>query len=340
MIDADVLRTLFMAGTVALAVGVYVVLDGFDLGLGILFCLTRGDSERDQIMNSITPFWDGNETWLVLGGAVLIAMFPMAFSVIMPAVYLPVIIMLLALIFRGVAFEFRFEQFPRRRLWDIAFFGGSILATFAQGLVLGTFLQGIHVIDGRYAGSSTDWLTPFSILTGLALVIGYALLGGAWLYWRVSGPLQRRAQLWIPKLLAGLLTGIAAVSVWTPLMSPWIAARWFDFPDALAFVPVPLLTLLFAWGIIRVLRTGRPSAWPFAYSIGLFFLSYTGMAISIFPMLPPPSVSLFSAAASPESQRFLLPGIAIFVPVILVRTWLNYRIFRDPAEPEEASAHD
>jgi cytochrome d ubiquinol oxidase subunit II len=336
MVDAEVLRTLFMAATVALAVGVYVVLDGFDLGLGILFSLTRDEGERDQMIDSVAPFWDGNETWLVLGGAVLIAMFPLAFAVIMPAVYLPVIVMLLALIFRGVAFEFRFRQSPRRRVWDLAFCGGSLLATFAQGLVLGTFLQGIRVVDGRYAGGPMDWLTPFSVLTGLALVVGYALLGCGWLWWRVGGGLRDKARLWMPWLLAGLLAAIVAVSVWTPLMSPAIAARWFDFPAALAFAPVPLLTLLFAWGALRTVWNGTPSGWPFAFSIGLFFLCYTGMAISIFPMLPPPSVSLFAAAASPESQRFLLPGIAVLVPIILARTWLNYRMFRDRAGVDSA----
>jgi len=340
MIDVESAITLFMAATVALAVGVYVVLDGFDLGLGMLFIAASGDSERDQMMNSVEPFWDGNETWLVLGGAVLLAMFPLAFSIILPAVYLPVIAMLLGLIFRGVAFEFRFKHQPRKRLWDLAFAGGSLVATFAQGVVLGTFLQGIPVNQGRYSGSGWDWTSPFSLMTGAALVVGYSLLGAAWLFWRTRGELQRKAGTWVPKLLAGLVLAIVMVSIWTPIMSESIARRWFTFPDALAFAPVPLLTALLVWGVLRTLSSSSTggSPWPFVCTIGLFLLCYAGMAISIFPMLPPPSVTLFDAAATPASQRFLLPGLVLLVPIILWRTWLNYRIFS--LRSESATGHD
>lgn len=322
---ADAL-TLFMAGMVAFAVGMYIFLDGFDLGLGILFPFADDHAQRDQMMNSIAPFWDGNETWLVFGGAILLSAFPLAFAVIMPAVYLPIIVMVLGLIFRGVAFEFRFKHHPRVYVWDAAFAFGSMTATFAQGVVLGAFVQGIEVKNGAYAGGPWDWLTPFSLMTGAALLTGYALLGNTWLFWRADGKLQEKARAWMPTLLVAMLVSIVTVSIWTPLMSSAIAARWFDFPRAFAFAPVPLLTAACAWGAYHWIKK-TPSAVPFRLCIGLFFLSYTGLAISIFPKLPPPSMTLFEAAAAPESQRFLLPGLVILVPLILWHTWINYRTF-------------
>ena len=335
----DALLTLFMAGMAAFAVGMYVVLDGFDLGLGILFPFADDHGQRDQMMNSIAPFWDGNETWLVFGGAILLSAFPLAFSVIMPAVYLPVIVMLLGLIFRGVAFEFRFKHHPRTRIWDLAFCGGSVIATFAQGVVLGTFVQGIRVEGGRYAGGPWDWLTAFSVMTAVALLCGYALLGNTWLFWRSRGALQEKARAWMPVLLVALLCAIAAVSVWTPLMSAGIAARWFDFPRSLVFAPVPLLTAWCAWSAYRAVNQA-PSARPFWFCVSLFFLSYSGLAISIFPQLPPPSLSLFDAAASSASQRFLLPGLLVLVPLILAHTWFNYRVFHLPGDAEEGYGHE
>lgn len=335
----DALLTLFMAGMAAFAVGMYVVLDGFDLGLGILFPFAGDHGQRDQMMNSIAPFWDGNETWLVFGGAILLSAFPLAFSVIMPAVYLPIIVMLLGLIFRGVAFEFRFKHQPRTRIWDIAFSGGSVIATFAQGVVLGAFVQGIRVESGRYAGGPWDWLTAFSVMTGAALLCGYALLGNTWLFWRSRGALQARARAWMPVLLVALLGAIAAVSLWTPLMSPGIAARWFDFPRSLVFAPVPLLTAWCAWSAYRAVQQA-PSARPFWFCVGLFFLSYTGLAISLFPHLPPPSLSLFDAAAAPASQRFLLPGLLVLVPLILAHTWFNYRVFHVQGDADEGYGHE
>ena len=328
--------TLFMAGMVAFAVGMYVVLDGFDLGVGILFPFADDDAQRDQMMNSIAPFWDGNETWLVFGGAILLSAFPLAFAVILPAVYLPIIVMLLGLIFRGVAFEFRFKHHPR--IWDVAFAAGSMIATFAQGVVLGTFVQGIKMENFQYAGGTWDWLTPFSMVTGVALLCGYALLGNTWLFWRSYGTLQEKARKWMPVLLVGMLAAIAAISIWTPLMSSAIAARWFDFPKSLAFAPVPVLTAACAWGAYKAVKK-TPSAVPFMLCVGLFFLGYSGLAISIFPRLPPPSLTLFAAAASPESQRFLLPGLLILVPLILIHTWVNYRVFHAKSEDDAGYGH-
>lgn len=338
MSNADLL-TLFMAGMAAFAVGMYVVLDGFDLGVGLLFPFADDHQQRDRMMNSIAPFWDGNETWLVFGGAILLSAFPLAFSVILPAVYLPIIVMLLGLILRGVAFEFRFKHEPRIRLWDIAFALGSMIATFAQGIVLGAFVQGITIKAGRFAGGALDWLSGFSVLTGVALLFGYALLGNTWLFWRSHGSLQQKARAWMPVLLVALLLGISMVSIWTPLMSAAIAARWFDFPRAWAFAPVPVLTAACAWGAWRWIHR-TPSAAPFILSVALFFLSYTGLAISIFPNLPPPSLTLFQAAAPPQAQHFLLPGIALLVPLILVHTWFNYRVFHLQGDDGEGYGHD
>lgn len=326
MIDAHTALVLAYAGLLAFAVGTYVVLDGFDLGLGILFFWIRDDAQRDHMVHSIAPFWDGNETWLVFGAAILLSAFPLSFSILMPAVYVPITVMLLGLIFRGVAFEFRFKHHPRWRAWDVAFSAGSIVATFAQGIVLGTFVQGVPVEAGRYAGSAWAWATPFALLTGAALVVGYALLGATWLVWRTHGDLPGAARRLVPKLLVGLLAGIGMVSLWTPFLSPAIAERWFDFPRAFAFAPVPLLTLGCAWGVLRANRAGRGSA-AFTFAVALFFLAYSGLAISVFPGLPPPSVSLLDAAAPASSLLFLLPGVALLVPLIVWHTWRNYRTF-------------
>jgi cytochrome bd ubiquinol oxidase subunit II len=327
MIDWHTVQTVFMAVVVIAAVGAYVVLDGFDLGIGMLSSFAIDSAERDQMANVISPFWDGNETWLVFGSAVLLAMFPIAFAVILPALYMPLIVMLLALIFRGVAFEFRVRHDPRLRTWDLAFAAGSVIATFAQGMVLGTFLQGIPVLNGHFAGSQWAWLSPFSVVTGVALVVGYGLLGATFLFWRASGVLQENAGTWARPLLYGLLVFIVVVSIWTPLLLPSITARWFDFPLNLAFAPVPILTVLCALQVMRKLEPRKQSMWPFACSIGVFFLCFTGLAISIFPLMPPPSLSLFDTASSSSAQRFLLPGIVVIVPVIIVRTWINYRLF-------------
>jgi cytochrome d ubiquinol oxidase subunit II len=337
MMDAHTI-ILVMAGMVAFAVGMYVILDGFDLGLGILFPFVADDRQRDQMMSSIAPFWDGNETWLVFGGIVLLSAFPLAFSVILPAVYLPLILMLLGLILRGVAFEFRFKHHPRIRTWDAAFAGGSIVAAFAQGVILGTFVQGIRVVDNRFAGGSWDWLSAFSVMTGCALVCGYTLLGAAWLFWRTSGALQERARRWLPPLLLGLLIFIGLVSVWTPISSPAIASRWFSWPNALLLSPVPVLVAACAYGAYRSLRRA-PSARPFALSVVLFLLSYAGLAISLFPLLPPPSLTLFETAAAPESSTFLLPGLLILVPVIVSSTWFNYRLFRNEDRGDSGYEH-
>ena len=272
------------------SVALYIVLDGFDLGLGILFPYFRSESERDQMMNSVAPFWDGNETWLVLGGGGLWVAFPQAYAVIMPALYLPVILMLLALIFRGVAFEFRWIAKPRHAKWDIAFAAGSTVAALSQGDHPRRLIQGITVVDGQFAGGAFDWLTPFALMCGLGVVAGYALLGSTWLMMKTEGPVEVRARRMAPKLLALLMLFVGVVSLWTPLMIERIAERWFSLPNLYYLAPVPLATLLLAWTCWRGTLAGRTVV-PFLSAVGIFMLAYAGLVISNAPWLVPPTLT-------------------------------------------------
>lgn len=314
--------------TVILGLGIfiYVALDGFDLGVGMLHGLVKPE-QRDTVMNSIGPFWDGNETWLILGGVGLLAAFPVAFAIIIPAVYFPILIMLLALVFRGVAFEFRFKNTHLRRLWDWAFCGGSLVATFAQGVVLGSFIQGFKV-DGRvFAGSSFDFATPFALLTGVALMFGYCLLGAGWLVMKTNGPLQAWSRRAGRVCLVGVSCCIAAVSIWTPLASDVIANRWFGWPNVAFLLPLPvaaLATTLYAWRAL-----GHDGEWQaFVASIVLFVLSFLGVAISLWPMIVPGHFTLWQAASPESTQAFLLVGTLVLLPVILFYTGWSYWVFR------------
>jgi len=311
----------------AIAVFLYVALDGFDLGVGILFRFAPDRESRNLLMNAIAPIWDGNETWLVLGGLGLLAAFPLAYAIIIPAVYFPILLMLLALIFRGVSFEFRFRDRERRGFWDNGFCYGSILATFAQGVVLGSFIQGFHVEGREFVGSSFDWFTPFSLLTGAALVFGYALLGAGWLIIKTSGQLQQWARRQGRRCLIGVIAGVAIVSLWTPLADPQISARWFSWPNILLFAPVPLITAALAIYEWRLLRRGPDHA-PYIVALALFLLAYLGIAISLWPMIVPHHFTLREAAASPSTQAFLLIGTLFLLPVILMYSAWSYWVFR------------
>jgi cytochrome bd ubiquinol oxidase subunit II len=315
--------------TVILGMGVffYVLLDGFDLGVGILYGFAPDLASRNLVMNSIAPVWDGNETWLVLGGVGLLAAFPLAFAVIMPAVYFPILVMLLALVFRGVAFEFRYRDRPHRTFWDHAFCYGSAVATFAQGIVLGAFIQGFHTTGRQFSGGSFDCFTPFTLFTGIALLFGYGLLGAGWLILKTEGELQdwaRRLGRWC---LFGVVAGIAVVSLWTPLMEGEIARRWFSWPNILFLSPVPVLTMALAFSEWRSLAS-RSEAAPFIAAIGLFVLSYLGIAISLWPMIVPYKFTLWEAASSPTTQAFLAVGTLFLLPVILGYTAWSYWVFR------------
>jgi cytochrome bd ubiquinol oxidase subunit II len=316
--------------TIILGLGVflYVLLDGFDLGVGILYGFAPDLASRNLVMNSIAPIWDGNETWLVLGGVGLLAAFPLAFSIILPAVYFPILVMLLALVFRGVAFEFRYRDAAHRTFWDHAFCYGSALATFAQGIVLGAFIQGFQTDGRHFAGTSFDCFTPFSLFTGLALLFGYSLLGAGWLVMKTEGGLQERARRLGRWCLLGVLAAIAVVSLWTPLLEPDIARRWFSWPNIAFFAPVPAITALLAWFAWRAFSNRRSDVAPFVAAIGLFVMSYLGIAISLWPMIVPYKFTLWQAASSPSTQVFLLVGTLFLLPVILMYTGWSYWVFR------------
>lgn len=319
---------------IATAVALYVILDGFDLGLGILFPSARRTEERDQMMNSVAPFWDGNETWLVLGGGGLWVAFPAAYAVIMPALYLPVIVMLLALIFRGVSFEFRFASKPHHGIWDVAFFAGSTVAAFAQGVILGGIIQGIDVQNGQFAGGPFDWATPFALLCGLGLVAGYAFLGATWLIAKTEGPVAERARRQARGLLVLVLAFIGVVSLWTPLEFERIAERWFSAPNIYFLWPVPIATALLALLVWQSLNR-RSDYLPFIGAVGLFLLSFLGLAISTFPYLVPPTLTVWDTAAVPDSQVFMLIGVVFLLPIILGYFVFVYWTFRGKVRPGE-----
>jgi cytochrome d ubiquinol oxidase subunit II len=323
---------LVWAAIIVIGVVMYVLLDGFDLGVGIIFPFLPTDQDRDLAMNSVAPIWDGNETWLVLGGAGLLAAFPLAYAVILPGTYLPLIVMLLGLIFRGVAFEFRFKAGSNRRWWDRAFCYGSLAATVAQGMVLGAFIQGFEVEDRQYAGGMFDWLSPFSVLTGAALVSGYALLGATWLIMKTERELQDRCYGLARGLLLAVLAFIGIVSVWTPLLDPEIAERWFSWPNIAYLSPVPVITALVAFAQWRALEE-RHEVLPFILSLTLFLLSFLGLGISLWPNVIPPDISIWEAAAPPETQLFILIGTAILLPIILAYTGFTYFVFRGKVRP-------
>ncbi len=315
------------AALLGAAVALYVILDGFDLGTGILFPFARSERERDQMMDSIAPFWDGNETWLVLGGGGLWVAFPQAYAVIMPALYLPVFVMLLALVFRGVAFEFRAIAITSKKYWNFAFAGGSTLAAVCQGLILGGLIQGIKVEDGVFAGGPFDWATPFALLCGLGVVAGYALLGATWLVMKTEGAVAERARGQAKALLVAVLAFMGVVSIWTPLAFERIAERWFSLPNIYVLWPVPLLTAFAALMAWRWLDQGREVP-PFLAAIALFLLGYLGLVISTFPYLVPPVLTVWQAAASPASQIFMLTGTLALLPIILGYMVFVYWVFR------------
>ncbi|MFN3210634.1 MAG: cytochrome d ubiquinol oxidase subunit II [Roseovarius sp.] len=321
------------AGLIAFAVMVYVILDGFDLGLGILFPFGNTDAERDLMMNSVAPVWDGNETWLVLGGGGLFAVFPLAYAVVMPALYMPITLMLLALVFRGVSFEYRWRA-GRKKVWDAAFFGGSVVATLCQGIALGALVQGIDVEGRAYAGGWFDWLTPFSVLTGVALVVGYALLGATWLVMKTGGEIQarmRRNAWWLGAATLGM---IGVVSLLTPFQEPVYFERWFTLPGGVYTMVVPVLMLGLTWAFFTGLARERDLQ-PFLSALGFFVASFIGIGVSFYPMMVPPSLTIWQAAAPDESLAFTLVGAVILVPVILAYTAYAYWVFRGKVDPSE-----
>ncbi len=313
---------------IAFSIMMYVVMDGFDLGIGMLFPFFPKSQDRDVMMNTVAPVWDGNGTWLVMGGAGLLAAFPLAYAVVLSALYLPLVLMLIGLIFRGVAFEFRFKSTPERRWkWDVAFIAGSYGATFCQGVVLGAFVSGFDMQGDRFVGGAFDWLTPFSLFTGVGLVVAYMLLGSTWLLMKTEGRLQdemrSRTQHWVWALLGA----IVVVSVWTALGHPAIAERWFSLPNLLFFAPVPVLVLVAMFFLLRALKGGNEIA-PFLLTLALIFLGYSGLGISLWPHILPPDITFWQAAGPPQSLGFTLVGALLVIPIILMYTAFAYWVFR------------
>jgi cytochrome d ubiquinol oxidase subunit II len=324
---------LVWASILALAVFLYVLLGGYDLGLGVLFPIAPSDRDRDAMMASVSPFWDGNETWLVLGGGGLLAAFPLAYATMLPALYLPIFLMLMGLILRGVAFEFRFKSSRYRWGWDLAFAGGSIVAALMQGATIGAFVAGFTVENNQFAGGPFDWLTPFSVVTAIAVLSGYVLLSAGWLIMKADEALREWAYGVARYALIAVAVFIAVFSLWTPLLHPEIADRWFSPGNLVMFSPVPLLTAAAVIGLWRGIAKRQRFA-PFLWGILIFMLCYTGLAVSLFPYIIPPDITIWEAAAAPKSQLFMLYGAIPLLPIILGYTAYSYYVLWD------ATGHD
>ena len=336
---------LFWAGAIALAVGLYVLLDGFDLGVGMLFPFAKSDEDRDVMMNTIAPVWDGNETWLVLGGGGLLAAFPLAYAILMPALYLPVTFMLAGLILRGVAFEFRLRgRNWGKRFWTLAFAGGSTMATLAQGFVLGGFIQGVNVHHDPFglpvfAGGPFDWLTPYTLVVAVGLVWGYLLLGGAWLMMKTADDLHGQARGWTLLATAVTAAALTAVSLFTLVVHPQVAARWgvslhgVDWSRLAPLSPIPLLGAA-GLGVTALGVQRRSHRWPFAGAAMVFFSGYLGLAVGFAPFIVPTAVTFRQAAADPSALSLMGIGASVLLPLILGYTVFVYWTFRGKVTPD------
>tara|TARA_R110002073_G_scaffold104089_5_gene235504 strand:+ start:4568 stop:5623 length:1056 start_codon:yes stop_codon:yes gene_type:complete len=335
---------------IALAIMMYVLLDGMDLGIGMLAALASSDAERNLMTATVEPVWDGNETWLVLGGGGLFAAFPLAYSILMPAFYLPVFFMLMALIFRGVAFEFRHKAVrqPTRLFWNGAFYTGSFIAALSQGLILGGFVQGVTVEGRAFAGGPFDWLTPFSLMVGFAVVAGYVLLGACWLVLKTEAELQAKARRWAALALIGVAIGFAAISLATLSIDPRITMRWgfsmmhFEFGSLLPLGLIPLSGLALTLWLARdlLIGVGKVPDWrPSLLAAGIFLSGYLGLAVSLFPWLVPFAFTVEQTAAHDNALGFLLVGAVVMLPVILGYTAYVYAVFWGKVKPGDGYGH-
>ncbi len=325
---------LIWAVIILFGVLLYVIADGFDLGVGLLFPMVPDKEDRDHMMASIAPIWDGNETWLILGGAGLMAAFPLAYAVILSALYIPVLMMLIGLILRGVAFEARAKASPHsRHLWDKAFFVGSLLATFFQGVILGAYISGLPVENNAFSGHVLSWVSPFALFCGLSLVAAYALLGGTWLIMKTEGGLQQQMRR-LSKPLVWLLMGcIVMISIWTPLAHDEIAERWFSLPNLYWLAPLPILTALVCLWLLKTVDRGEVG--PFVMSLVVMALGFLGLGISLWPNVIPPSISIWEASAPVASQGFALVGALLIIPIILTYSAWSYYVFRGKVDVED-----
>ncbi len=317
--------SLIWAFIIGFGIIMYVLMDGFDLGVGMLFPFAADEESRDVMMNSVAPVWDGNETWLVLGGAGLLAAFPLVYSILMPALYIGVFLMLAGLIFRGVAFEFRFKAHSSKYLWNWAFAGGSTVAAFTQGVVVGAYIEGFETANGVYVGGALDWLTPFTVLTGLGLVAGYCLLGATWLVLKTEGDLQQWARRLVLPLLTTILAAFVIISIWTPFVDPFVRDRWFDHITLIWVFPA--FGAFCAWKIVQANRRHKDTM-PFLATMGLFISTYLGLVVSKWPYVVPPDYTLWDASSAYGSQLFLLLGLLFVIPVVLGYTAWTYWVFR------------
>ncbi len=325
-------------GIIGLGILIYVVLDGFDLGIGILFPFVKGKEERDAMMNTVAPVWDGNETWMVLGGAGLYGAFPLVYSTVLSALYLPITLMALALIFRGVSFEFRFKATKTQKFWDYAFICGSILSSFLQGVILGAVIQGIETHNGIYSGGTFDWLTPFSLFVGFAVVVMYATLGCAWLIYKTADDLQQTMYRLMPKMTAILFIVFIVVLAVSPMVDANFATRWFDMPNVIYFIIMVVLTFI-CFGMVFKSCQQKNEVKPFVYTIVLMLLAFVGFVLSLFPYIIPPSIDIWQASAPRSSQMFALVGALIFIPIIIAYTILSYWVFRDKVRVGDEGYH-
>ncbi|GHA84757.1 cytochrome d ubiquinol oxidase subunit II [Modicisalibacter luteus] len=329
--DTYVLSTIW-AVILAFSIIMYVLLDGFVLGMGMLFPLAPDEEARDVMMNTGAPIWDGNETWLVLAGTTLLGAFPLVYTIVLPALYIGIFLMVAALIFRGVAFELRFKSHRSRKWWNLAFTGGSAVAAFAQGAVVGAYILGFETESRTFAGGPFDWLTPFTVMTGLGMMAGLALLGATWIIMKTEGAIQEWAYRLVPKLLAIVLLVFAIVSLWTPYVDPNVWNRWFSNIHVIWILPAMAMfsaALLF-WAVRK-----RRDRLPFLATLSMFIFTYLGLLVSRWPYVVPPNHTLWDAAASPSSQLFLLIGTLFVIPIILAYTAWAYWVFRGKVRPGE-----
>ena len=319
--------TTLWAIVIAFAVFMYVVMDGFDLGIGMLLPALSDGEERDQALNSVAPVWDGNETWLVLGGGGLFAAFPLAYAIVMPATYPLIIAMLLALVFRGTGFEFRWRDPAHRRFWDFAITAGSFVAALSQGIILGALIQGIKVSGRAYAGGWTDWLSAYSLLTGIGVIAGYVLLGACWLAIKTEGKAEEHGYRYARLATFATAGLMVAVSLATPFLFPEYYQRWFTEPLIWYAAPVPVLTGIAFLTLLRALAARRATR-AFFSALGIFALGMIGLGVSMYPHIVPPSVTIWDAAAPRRSQEFMIVGVALILPLILGYTGWAYWVFR------------
>jgi len=331
---------LVVISAVIIAVGIlmYALLDGFDLGIGILFPYAPTEEDRSTMMNSVAPVWDGNETWLILGGGGLLVFFPTAYAIVLPAFYIPVFAMLFALIFRGVAFEFRHSARTSRGIWNNAFHYGSLIAAFSQGVLLGALIEGVVVVDNKFAGGMFDWLSAFSLLTGVGVVAAYGLSGACWLIYKTEGELQSWARGAAIVMGGAMMIIFGAISVLTPLIRPAISDRWFEGLNPLFLFPIPALALLVAAFLAYAILSRKEIA-PLLSTYALFVLAYIGFGVSLWPDIIPPSVTIWDAAAPRPSLIFSLVGVVIVLPMVLGYTVYAYSVFRGKTGPDEAYGH-